>query len=66
MTLQERQKREIEALEQEIRESGYYLHIWSAKRVDDHIDSLNKALEQVKSDPETYFKNIDKDETNNS
>lgn len=58
MTLQERQKREIEALGREIDEE------------DGNPDyrrwfELQQALSAVINDPETYFKNID-DETNNS
>lgn len=62
MTLQERQKREIEALKEEIKESGVFLHIWSMEKVDAYIDQLNESLRLVTEDPEKYFKNIDEEE----
>lgn len=51
--LEERQKRVIEALQMEL-----------ATCINDQedVDRLLDALEQVKSDPETYFKNIDEEE----
>lgn len=58
MTLQERQKREIEALTHEIDEcENDHRKLCHADMV-----GMRNALEQVKSDPETYFKNIDEQE----
>jgi hypothetical protein len=53
MTLQERQQREIQTLKDEIS--------WAIQEERD-CTLLESALEHVTSDPETYFKNIDKEE----
>lgn len=53
MTLQERQKREIETLTDEIS--------WAIQEERD-CTLLENALEQVTNDPERYFENIDEEE----
>lgn len=58
MTLQERQKREIEALSREINE----IYDSPSKLCHADIIGLYNALEQVTNNPETYFKNIDEEE----
>jgi hypothetical protein len=59
MTLQERQDKEIEALKREMITEAQYANIEGV------INRLQPLIEVI-SDPETYFKNIDEDETNNS
>ncbi len=66
MTLQERQKREIESLESEIEE------LWKLRRASREIDEIETlvveidaayfAIQQVTHNPEKYFENIDKEE----
>lgn len=64
MTLQERQKREIAAIRKE-------LHMLTTEKitlshkitvVESESRVKRKALKLLQSDPETYFKNIDKEE----
>lgn len=64
MTLQERQKREIEALRREIHIATEKRHNMARQmgRLKGEIDDKKYSLKQVKSDPETYFKNIDEEE----
>jgi hypothetical protein len=56
MTLQERQQKEIEALNREIQE------IKDSILEDMLLSDKEEALKQVTEDPETYFKNIDEEE----
>jgi hypothetical protein len=58
MNITERQQREIEALNREINEC----YDNPKKLCHTDIIGLYNALEQVTNDPETYFKNIDREE----